>query len=111
MSEKWPDEPDEENPESHWGDPERDLPKVPEVRTPGSDSSADPELVKLFWASVIAANVGLLGVSLGLLLVFFEGDWTYGGLSVAVGAFGFLRTYTYYRRVEVHKAERDAAAE
>ena len=108
MSEKWPDEPDEETPESQWGDPERDIPNVPEVSIPGgSDSSADPELAKLFWASVVAANVGLFGVSLGAMLVFFNGDWTYGGLSIAVGAFGLLRTYTYYRRVEARKETPD----
>ena len=107
VSEKWPDEPDEANPESQWGDPERDIPTVPEVQTPGSNSSADPELVRLFWASVVAANVGLFGVSLGGMLIFFEGDWTYGGLSIAVGAFGFLRTYTYYQRVEARKETSD----
>ena len=104
MSDEWPDEPEEENPESRWGDPERDLPRIPEVATPDpGESSADPELLKLFWASVVAANVALFGLALGPMLIFFRGDWLLGGASVAVGAFALYRTYTYYRRVRARR--------
>lgn len=113
MSDEWPDEPEEEDPESRWGDPEsrwrdpeRDLPSVPEVAVPDpSGSSADPELARLFWASVIAGNVALLGLALGPILVFFRGDWRLGAACVAVGAFALYRTYTYYRRVRARRSD------
>ena len=112
MSDEWPDEPEEENPESRWGDPERDLPSVPEVAMPDSEeTSADPELVRLFWASVVAANVALLGLALGPMLVFFRNDWGLGAASVAVGAFALYRTYTYYRRVRARRSAGDERGE
>ena len=106
MSDEWPDEPAEEAPESRWGDPERDLPNVPEVAMPDSEeTSADPELLRLFWASVVAGNVALLGLALGPMLVFFRDDWTLGAVSVAVGAFALYRTHVYYRRVRARRNE------
>ena len=108
MSDEWPDEPEEDDPESRWGDPERDLPTVPEVATP-DPGAADPELTRLFWASVVAANIALFGLALGPMLVFFRGDWTLGAASVAVGAFALFRTYTYYRRVGARRDDGDDA--
>ena len=112
MSDEWPDEPEEETPESRWGDPERDLPRVPEVAVPDPEgSSADPELARLFWASVVAANIALLGLALGPMLAFFRGDWDLGAASVAIGAFALYRTYTYYRRVRARRSDGDERGE
>ena len=117
MSDEWPDEPEEEDPEARWGDPEarwgdpeRDLPSIPEVATPDAESasasaSADPELMRLFWASVVAGNVALLGLALGPMLVYFRGDWDLGAASVAVGAFALYRTTVYYGRVRARRSD------
>ena len=112
MSDEWPDEPEEDDPESRWGNPEHDLPRIPEVATPDSEeTSADPELLRLFWASVVAANVALLGLSLGPMLVFFRGDWMLGAASVAVGAFALYRTHSYYHRVRARRGDGDDATD
>jgi hypothetical protein len=90
------DEPDEFSPEKRWGDPERDLPNVPEA--PQGDE-IDPELQRAFWASVVLANVALGGLSLGLMLIYFRGQWTVGLGAVGLGAFALARTYLYYRQI------------
>jgi hypothetical protein len=94
----WPDEPDEPTdptPESRWGNPERDLPRIPEVET--AEADVDPHLFKTFWVSVIFANVALFGVSLGAMLWYFRGQALLGGALVAVGVLAGLRTYATYR--------------
>ena len=104
-SDKWPDEPDEPDPESRWGDPEEDLVSIPSVEGPAAAEPADPddeidvdsEVAKFFWVSVVYANVALGGVTIGLLLVWFRGQWTVGGVAVAVGCFALYRTYDLYR--------------
>jgi hypothetical protein len=99
----WPDEPDEDDPERRWGDPERDLTNVPEVDVPnsepGDDVEVDSELATAFWVSVFFANVALAGLSIGAMLVYFRGDWMFGGAAFAVGLFALVRVYTYYRSV------------
>ncbi|WP_336022047.1 DUF7322 domain-containing protein [Halobellus salinisoli] len=101
---EWPDEPDEPDPEGRWGDPESDLAAIPSVEVPGEsvdDEGAgievDGDLAKFFWATVIYANVALAGISLGLLLVGFRGQWGWGGGALAVGLFALYRTYDLYR--------------
>ncbi|WP_049985831.1 DUF7322 domain-containing protein [Halobellus rufus] len=101
---EWPDEPDEADPESRWGDPESDLVSVPSVDDPAADVDeegagveVDGDLAKFFWATVVYANVALAGISLGLLLVGFRGQWTWGGGAVVVGLFALYRTYDLYR--------------
>jgi hypothetical protein len=94
----WPDEPEEPAPESRWGDPERDLPRVP---TPAVDEEdVDPEILETFWRSVVLANVALFGLALGPMLVFFRGQWLWGGAAVALGAVAGLRVYHHYRAFE-----------
>ncbi len=111
MPDDWLDDHDEAAPaESRWGDPERDLPRVPEVSSP-DPGDADTELLTLFWASVVAANVALLGLALGPMLIVFRGNWKLGGVSVAVGAFALYRTYVYYRRVQTRRADDNDADE
>lgn len=102
---EWPDEPDEPDPESRWGDPEDDLVSVPSVDIPGEaadDEGAgidvDGEIATFFWGAVVYTNVGLGGVSLGLLLVGFRGQWLWGGAAVGVGVLALYRTYDLYER-------------
>jgi len=113
-SDQWPDEPDEPDPESRWGDPERDLVSVPEVDVPGEGENiaVDGDLAKFFWVTVIYANVAVAGVSVGAMLVAFRGQWIWGGVAVAVGLFALFRTYdlygTYREQVAGDDPESDA---
>ncbi|WP_372910021.1 hypothetical protein [Salinigranum sp.] len=98
MFEPWPDEPDESDAERRWGNPERDLPRVPEVST--GETDVDPDVFKAFWTSVIFANVALFGVSLGAMLWFFRGQALLGGILLFAGVLAGLRTYASYRAFE-----------
>lgn len=117
-SDKWPDEPDEPDPESRWDDPENDLVSVPSVETPdldpgseGAGIEVDAEVARLFWAAVVYANIALGGVSIGLLLVWFRGQVTVGGAAVAVGLFALYRTYDLYRTHQERAVEGDGSGE
>jgi len=99
----WPDEPEETNPESRWGDPERDLPRIPEPAV--AEKDVDPEILETFWRSVVLANVALFGLSLGPMLVYFRGWWLWGGAAIAVGALAGLRVYQHYRAFERRHGE------
>ena len=111
-SDKWPDEPDEPDPEARWGDPETDLVSVPSVEhegvDPGSEGGGvevDPETARRFWAAVVYANVALGGVSIGLLLAGVRGQLRIGGAAVAVGLLALYRTYSVYRTHQERAAE------
>ena len=106
MFEPWPDEPDEPSAETRWGNPERDLPRIPEVSTDESD--VDPHTFKTFWVSVVFANAALFGASLGLMLWYFRGQALLGGSLVAVGLLAGARTYAAYRTFK--NEERESAA-
>jgi len=114
-SDKWPDEPDEPDPEARWGDPETDLVSIPSVEAPEPPDPGDPgagveldaEVARFFWVSVVAANVAVGGIGIGLLLVGFRGQWTTGGVAVGIGLLALYRTYDIYRR---YRAEVDGDA-
>jgi hypothetical protein len=98
-SDPWPEEPEqpepEPEPESRWGNPEDDLPRIP---TPDTDETdVDPEILETFWRSVLLANVAVLGVALGPMLIYFRGQWLFGLGAVAVGVIAGLRVYQHYR--------------
>ncbi|SFR47401.1 DUF7322 domain-containing protein [Halogeometricum limi] len=100
----WPDEPDEENPEDRWGDPERDLVNVPAVELPSSEptevTDVDEELQRAFWATVVLVNVAVAGISLGAMLLYFRGQLLVGGGAMLVGALAFARAYYFYREFQ-----------
>lgn len=90
----WPDEPDEFDPESLGPG----TPETPSVRDYSESAGDAPEDVKnAFWAAVVFANVGLMGVSLGAMFVFFESAWRLGGGLFLVGVVALLMTYRQYR--------------
>lgn len=86
--------------------PEVEVPEVeaPTVRDPSEDlpdpSSVDPDVSRPFAVAVGYANVALFGVSLGLMLIGFRGEWRWGGTAVAVGVFAAVRVYQTYRAFE-----------
>lgn len=106
-----------DNPETRWGDPEKDLPNVPSVRVPtvGNETEetdefsadVDPEQMRLFWGSVVLANIGVAGVALGAMLVYFRSQWLIGGGAFVFGVFALWRVYAMYSE---HKS-RDWASE
>lgn len=86
----WPDEPDEFDPFSLG-------PGVPEAPDPSTDEvNASAELMKSFWAAVVFANVGLLGVSLGPMLIVFRGQLDLGLSVFFIGALALLFAYRQY---------------
>ena len=91
----------EPDPEARWGNPEEDLPSVPEVENPADrlpdPADVDPAIQTAFWAAVVYANVALFGVSLGAMLIGFRGQWRWGGAAVLVGLLAAVRTYQTYR--------------
>lgn len=90
----WPDEPEEFDPHSLGPG----VPEVPEAPDPTSDDvELSGDLVKAFWAAVVFANVGLLGVSLGPMLVFFEGRTDAGVAAFLVGTLSLVFAYRRYR--------------
>lgn len=88
--EAWPDEPDEFDPRSLG-------PEVPSAPDPTDDDvEVSAELAKAFWSAVLFANVGLLGVSLGPMLAYFEGRTDLGLAVFLVGVLGLAFTYRRY---------------
>jgi hypothetical protein len=71
-------------------------PSVP--RLPDTASNDVPsELKKQFWKLVLLFNVALFGMSLGVMLVGFEGRWRLGGAFFLVGAVAFARGWLGYK--------------
>ena len=84
-------------------------PEVPSVDVPGPDegltesltpeSDVDPETHRTFWRLVVVIDVALLALTVGPMLIYFEGDWRRGlamvSLGLLVSAYG-LRTYRGY---------------
>lgn len=90
-------EPDEPNPEEEYA------PDIPSVSIPDTaEADVPPGLLTAFWSVVVSLNVGLFATSLGLMLVYFRGQWRLGGgvfvLGVATLAYGYLKYRGYRRR-------------
>ncbi|SHG53869.1 DUF7322 domain-containing protein [Halobaculum gomorrense] len=78
--------------------PRVDIPSVDDPSASLPDpSTVDPAVQRAFVAAVVYANVALLGVSLGLMLVGFRGDWRLGGASIAIGLLAGVRVYQTVR--------------
>lgn len=89
------DESDETDVTSRWGDPERDLPRVPSVDVDESD--VDPEVQATFWRSVFLANVAVFALTVGPMVAYFRGWWRIGAVAVALGVIMVFRIYQHYR--------------
>lgn len=84
-------EPDE--PESTYA------PDIPSVSVPDtSDVDVPPAMARMFWRVVIAVNIGVLAVSLGLMVGYFRGQWRLGGAAVVLGVGTLLYGYLIYWR-------------
>ncbi len=87
-------------------DLQRPGPETPSVDRPtdddvdvdvGAGGDADKLLLRTFWGSVLSLNVAMAAVPLGLMLVYFRGDWELGGLAIAVGCVAAVATVRFYR--------------
>jgi len=90
-SEAWPDEPAEFDPNSLGPD----IPTAPSVPTV-SERDVPSDVASAFWAAVLFANVGLIGVSLGPMLWYFEGMGRVGGGLFLIGLIALGMTYRRY---------------
>ncbi len=77
-------------------------PDIPDAR-PSNEGFLGPEdasdeLIRAFWSLVVLIDVGLLAVTLGILVVVFQGRLYLGGGLLAVGLLALARGgYRYYR--------------
>ena len=73
---------------------------------------ADPALVNAFSRLVLALDVGLIALSLGVMLIWFRGNWGLGGRFAVAG--GVVCVYAGYRytaiRQRIDAGEFDAHA-
>jgi hypothetical protein len=92
------DESDDVYPEEYDGPrvriPSVDVPEV-EVSTSESDAITDSPIATLFALHVLIWNAVLLFFSLGVMLVYFEGNWNTGGQLIVVSI--VLTLYGVYR--------------
>lgn len=102
----WPDEPDEFDPEAVG--PGVDVPEAPRTPDPPDFSDVDvpADVANAFWSVVLLSNVGLLGISVGLMFVGFQGRLELGGFLVGVGVLSLLFAYRRYRAYQ--RSDRDA---
>lgn len=118
-----PDDPEDDNPLQKWLDAEERLSSEPadsgriaEESAPGApevdleEVDVTSETSRYFWAAVVLANVGLAGVSIGLMLIGFRGQWTVGGAVLLLGVLALARTYHVYRQFRTYRAD-DAASD
>lgn len=70
--------------------------------------AVDEVLLRTFWGSVISLNVAMAAIPLGLLLIYFRGNWELGGLAVAIGCVAAVATVRFYR---IFKADRSEEGE
>ncbi|MDS0277383.1 hypothetical protein NDI85_06230 [Halomicroarcula sp. S1AR25-4] len=103
LSEKSPFEPDEFDPESLG-------PDVPKAPSP-PDGSANSEVAGLFWKLVLVFNVALLGLSVGPMLVYFEGRVDLGIRVFLVGLLAFAYGTARYVKFERERTADDEAGE
>ena len=84
--------------------PEVDVPSVPNTGSAEGaevvDADVDPEVSRFFWRLVVVFDAALLALALGLMFIYFRGDWETGGPMLALGAIAFVygvREYREYR--------------
>jgi len=77
-----PTDPSPDVPTAESPTPEDPTPAVPATEIPSPAEryhDVDPAFRKGFWTVVISVKIGLAGLTLGLLIVWFEADYSLGG--------------------------------
>ena len=94
---------------------ERPGPEPPSVDDPRgavdfeADDDVDEVLFRTFWGAVIAINVAMTAIPLGLLLIYFRGDRVVGGLALAVGFVAAGAAIHCYRTFRADRRDGEAA--
>ena len=95
---------------------ERPGPDPPSVDDPReavdleADDDVDELLLRTFWGAVIAVDVAMAAIPLGLLLIYFRGDRVLGGLALAVGFVAAGAAVRCYRTFRTDRREGEAAS-
>lgn len=114
LDERSPHEPEE--PDLGPDPPEVGSDSGPDVDVPDASpahegfwgpENAPKELLKAFWALVVLFNVALLAISLGLMVLWFQGRLYLGGGLLAVGAAALARGLYGYRRLDLDELGED----
>jgi hypothetical protein len=92
--ERWPDEPEEFDPDSLGPDVPDPTPDVEDTLT--ADAEVSEELFRAFWAAVLFLNVAIAALAVGAMLIYFRGDYARGGPALLVGTIAALSTARYY---------------
>jgi hypothetical protein len=71
----------------------------------GATADVDPVVFRTFWGAVLSINVAMAAISIGLLVIYFRGDWDLGGLALAVGAVAAVAAVRFHR---IFRADREA---
>jgi hypothetical protein len=74
-----------------------------------ADDDVDEVLLRTFWSAVIAIDVAMAAIPLGLLLIYFRGDRVLGGLALAVGFVAAGAAVYCYRTFRVDRRDGEAA--
>ena len=94
FGESGPDEPDEFDPDSLGPDPPDVEPDLEESFEAAAD--VDDDLFRAFWGAAVFLNVAIAALAIGLMLVYFRGDWRNGGGALLVGAVAAVFAARYY---------------
>ena len=89
-------------PPSVGGDPGRAV-------DPEADDDVDEVLLRTFWGAVIAIDVAMAAIPLGLLLIYVRGDWELGSLALAVGFVAAGAAVRCYRTFRADRRDGEAA--
>lgn len=92
--ERWPDEPEEFDPDSLGPDPPDPTPSTQESLAASEEIS--DELFRAFWASVLLINVALAALAVGAMLIYFQGDYDTGVPALLIGSVAAIGTARYY---------------
>lgn len=88
--ERWPDEPEEFDPDSLG-------PETPDIEAAvAAGADVDEALFRAFWGAAIFLNIAVAAIAIGMLLVYFRGDWTRGGGAILVGLVAAAFTARFY---------------
>ena len=108
----WPDEPKEFDPDSLGPDPPTSPNAAPSSGESLRASESVPDgLFRAFWASVLLANVALGAISIGAMLIYFQGDYEAGTLALLIGSVAASGTARYYWGVKTGRYNDDGDAE
>jgi hypothetical protein len=105
----WPDEPDEFDPERLG--PRVRVPEAPDPPSPDRPAAdVSPELARAFWTTVVLVNAEMLGVSVGAMVVVFQGELRRGGGLAVVGLVAFALAYRRYLLYRDGSGERSSTS-